>query len=252
MSRSEPTGAASPATRFLEWKAEKGELQYYDKDKKENVPVKLPFSFLVLDEVSQIGGGTKVNGKFEGYWSNAVKNLNTQIITVKSKAGVVAQGLYADLKERKGLHYVKGLYIGFHDENRTLQIGFIKFKGSSLGAWFEFTKSHRDIYKGAFTIKSRSEVIHGDKGDYYTPVFVYKPDVSEETEAAAIELDKTVQAYLKAYFAHKGVEDEEPEFSGEPKTADVMRERVAAAAPASGGGFNPATDEDIYEDTIPF
>lgn len=242
MSRSEPTGAASPATRFFEWKAEKGEFQYYDKERKENIPVKLPFSFLVLDEVSQVGGGTKVNGKFDGYWSNAVKNLNTQIITVKSKAGIVAQGLYASLKERKGLHYVKGLYIAFYDDDKVLQIGFIKFQGSSLGAWFEFSKLYRDIYKGAFTIKSRSEVINGDKGDYYTPVFSHKSEVSEETEQAAIELDKAVQSYLKAYFAHKGVEDAEPEFSGEPK---------AAFAASASGGVNPSTDQDD-DDDIPF
>lgn len=234
MSRSAPSTASSPAARYFDWAAEKGELQYYDKEKKENVTVKLPFSFLVLDEVSQVGGGVKVNGKFEGYWSNAVKNLNTQIITVRSKGGIVAQGLYATLKERKGLHYVKGLYIAFYDENKQLQIGFIKFKGSSLGAWFEFAKTVRDICKGAFTIKSRSEVIHGDKGDYYTPEFSHKLDISEESDAAAVELDVQLQEYLAAYFAHKGTDEEDaPQFSGEPK---------AAVATASGG-FDPSKDQ---------
>lgn len=239
MSRSEPSGASSPAIRFFEWKAEKGDFQYYDKEKKENIQVKLPFTFLVLDEVSQIGGGTKVNGKFEGYWSNAVKNLNSQILTVKSKQGIVAQGLYADLKERKGLHYVKGLYIGFYDENKTLQIGYIKFQGSSLGAWFEFAKLHRDICKGAFTIKSRSEVIHGDKGDYYTPVFVYKTEVTEDTETAAVELDKTVQAYLKAYFSQNGGEEE---YTG----------TQVQAATAGGGDQEVIEAEPVLDDDIPF
>lgn len=249
MSRSEPTGAASPANRFFEWSAERGDLQYYNKETKENVSVKLPFGFLVLDEVSQVGGGTKVQGKFDGYWSNAVKDLNSQIITVKSKGGIVAQGLYADLKDRKGLHYVKGLYVAYYDDDKTLQIGYIKFKGSSLGAWFEFCKSHRDIYKGAFVIKSKSEVINGDKGDYYTPVFSHKNDITPETESAAIELDKEVQKYFKAYFAHKGT-DESPEpaedFSG-PKTAA-----------ASVGGFNPAEANAAFnedaddDDSIPF
>lgn len=245
MSRSNPTANSSPANRFFEWSAEQGELRYYDKESKENVPVKLPFSFLILDEVSQVGGGIKVNGKYEGYWSNAVKNLNTQIITVKSKQGIVAQGLYAELKERKGLHYVKGLYIAYYDENKTLTIGFIKFKGSALGAWFEFTKSHRDIYKGAFTIKSRSEVVEGDKGDYYTPVFAHKSDISEEANNAAIELDKTVQEYFKAYFAGS----DEPEFAGPQAMAAAVGSHGDPQAPI--GGFNPTEDQED-DDEIPF
>jgi hypothetical protein len=243
MSRSNPTTAANPAHRFFEWKAEKGELQYYDKEKKENIPVKLPFSFLILDEVSQVGGGIKVNGKYEGYWSNAVKNLNTQIITVKSKGGIVAQGLYAELKERKGLHYEKGLYIAFHGDNGDLVIGFLKFKGSSLGAWFEFTKAHRDLCKGAFTIKSRSEVIEGDKGDYYTPIFTHKLDISEESDQAAIDLDRQLQEYLTAYFAHKGVESDEPAQEAQFAAA------VGSSTPTHTGGYQPSADED---DDIPF
>jgi hypothetical protein len=244
MSRSNPTTFNSPATRFFEWAAEKGVLQYYDKETKENVAVKLPFSFLILDEVSQVGGGVKVNGKYEGYWSNAVKNLNTQIITVKSKQGIVAQGLYAALKERKGLHYIKGLYIAFYDDDKTLQIGFLKFKGSSLGAWFEFTKTHRDLYKGAFTIKSASEVIEGDKGDYYTPVFAHKADISDEADEAAKALDAIVQEYLTGYFAHKGAE-EEVEFAGPQAMAATVGGRMDAQS-----GYNPSEPDD--DDDIPF
>lgn len=244
MSRSQPTGAASPATRFFEWSAEKGQLQYYDKQAEGNVPVKLPFSYLILDEVSQVGGGAKVNGKYEGYWSNAVKNLNTQIITVKSRNGVVAQGLYADLKERKGLSYIKGLYIAFYGENNDLQIGYLKLKGSSLGAWFDFTKSHRDIYKGAFTIKGKSEPIAGQNGDYYHPVFAHKLDVSAEADAEAIELDKQLQEYFKSYFAQSGtIDDSEPQFAGPQTQRDERQDQ---------GGFNPATDQDDYDDSIPF
>ena len=246
MSRSNPSTATSPAIRFFEWAAEKGELRYYDKEASENVTVKLPFAFLVLDEVSQVGGGVKVNGKFDGYWSNAVKNLNTQIITVKSKAGIVAQGLYAELKERKGLHYVKGLYIAFYDEEKTLQIGFLKFKGSSLGAWFDFAKDHRNLYNGAFSIKRKSEAVAGDNGDYYTPVFVHKADISEESDTAAKALDAELQEYLTAYFSHKGTEDyTEPEFAG-PKAMAVGESSIKEyVAPTS---LNDLDDDE----SIPF
>jgi hypothetical protein len=247
MSRSKPSTTNSPATRFFEWSAKTGELHYYDKEVKENVAVKLPFSFLILDEVSQVGGGTKVGGKYEGYWSNAVKDLNTQIITVKSKQGIVAQGLYADLKNRKGLHYVKGLYIAFYDEDKTLQIGYLKIKGSALGAWFDFTKSHRDLYQGAFAIKGKSDPIDGENGDYYTPVFVHKADVSEESDEAAKALDAIVQEYLAAYFAHNVTTDDE--YTGEPNAAAVVGGRNDPQAP---GGFNPSEDVEDELDSIPF
>lgn len=240
MSRSNPTASNSPANRFFDWAAEKGNLQYYDKDSKENISVKLPFSFMVLDEVSQVGGGIKVNGKYEGYWSNAVKNLDTQIITVKSKQGIVAQGLYSSLKDRKGLNYVKGLYIAYHGENG-LEIGFIKFKGSSLGAWFDFTKEIKNIYRGAITIKSRSDVINGDKGDYYTPVFAHKAEISEDSEAAAVGLDEQVQEYLKAYFSNKGTETE----FAEPGTKAMAANSSHFEAPAQA----TYADDD---DDIPF
>jgi hypothetical protein len=213
MSRSERTDLPNPAKLFLEWSAEKGVLQYYDKETKTNIEMKLPFSFMVLDEVSQIGGGTKRNGIFSGFWSNAVKNLKTQEIIVKSKEGVEARGLYADIKDKKGFNYIKGLYIAYYDE-KVLTIGFLKFKGSSTGAWFDYTKVNRDIYAGSITIKKRSDVIHGEKGDYYTPVLVHNPNITEESETAALELDKGLQEYLRRYFAMQGIEQAENEYTG--------------------------------------
>jgi len=244
MSRSNPTVSNSPANRFFEWAAEKGVLQYYDKEAKENISIKLPFSFMVLDEVSQVGGGVKIQGKYEGYWSNAVKNLDTQIITVKSKQGIVAQGLYASLKDRKGLHYVKGLYIAYHGSNG-LEIGYLKFKGSSLGAWFDFTKIIKNIYKGAITIKSKSDVIEGDKGNYYVPVFAHKAEISPESEKEAIALDEQVQEYLKAYFSHKGTEEPTAEDFAEPQTRAAR-----AGVNATQASADYEEEEDL--DQIPF
>lgn len=245
MSRSNRTDLPNPAQKYFDWSAEKGRLQYYDKDAKENVTVKLPFSFMILDEVSQIGGGTKRNGAFEGFWSNAVKNLKTQEMVVKSKAGVEARGLYADLKDRKGFSYVKGLYIAFHEDDE-LQIGFIKFKGSSLGAWFEYTKAHRDIYAGAVAIKSKSEVVKGEKGDYYLPVFAHKAEISDESEAAAKMLDVSLQEYLTRYFAQQGTE--EVEYSGnghQPNDEPTDEDEERAAIQTSVNAVALKDDDDI-------
>lgn len=244
MSRSNRTDLPNPAKRFFEWSPQKGILQYYDKEAKENVTVKTPFSFMVLDEVSQIGGGTKRNGVFEGFWSNAVKNLQTQELIVKSKAGIEGRGLYADLKDKKGFNFVKGLYIAYH-EGDDLTIGYIKFKGSSLGAWFDYTKTHKDIYAGAITIQGPSDVIKGEQGDYYLPVFVHKPTVTDESEAAAQDLDRELQEFLARYFAQQGIEQAESEYSGGSAFYDHEPE-MAPMTPAFAG------PPDDLNDPIPF
>ncbi len=229
MSRSNPSeNLVSPATRFFEWDAANGKLHYYDKEAKENIDVKLPFKFLVLDRVAQIGGGVKRDGKYQGFWSNAVKDLKRQKFVVRSKAGIEGEGLYAQIKGTRGFKFTTGLYIGFYGEDKLLQIGYIKFKGSSLTAWIEFTKEHRKIEEGAFAITSKSEPKEGVGDDYFEPVFAHQAEVKPETEAAAVALDVRVQEYLKLYFFQQGshasfndvANEGTPEYSGQPDPND--------------------------------
>ncbi len=242
MSRSNRTDTPNPAVRFFEWSPAKGQLQYYDKEAKENVVVKLPFSFMVLEDMAQVGGGVKRNGSFEGFWSNAVRSNETKVrpFTVRSKQGIEATGLYADLKDRKGLSYIKGLYIAFKEGKGDLQIGHLKFKGSAVGAWFDFIKTHKDIYKGAITIKGPSDVIAGEKGDYYTPVFTAKADISEESNAQATELDATIlQPYLETYLAQNG--SPEQEYSGTANGNGAFYQNEPEMPPM-GDAWEPPSD----------
>lgn len=260
MSRSNPTTAANPATRFFEWSGEKGQLSYWDKATEQRIAVKMPFSFLVLDEVSQVGGGRKVNGVYDGYWSNAVKDLNTQIITVRNKQGIIDSGLYADkFKDRKGFHYIKGLYVAYKDDDGELSIGFIKFRGSALGAWFEFTKQHRNIYQGAFIIRGKSEPIQGEQGSYYTPVFGFKADISPESDERAKQLDIELQEYFKQYFANSPSDPVHSNGNGHADEPAFAGPRAASAAAGgddirSGSKYDlDAVPEDLEDDgSIPF
>lgn len=206
MGRGDIEATKNPAKLFLEWSPKRGALEYYDKEKGERVAVKLPFAFMVLEETAKIGGGTKRQGKFEGFWSNAVlqKNIGSGTFTVKSKQGVEAQGLYAELKDKKGFKYVKGLYIAYYDTDKNLAIGHLELSGSSLGAWFDFLdKEHPAIFNGAFTIKGKSAAIAGENGDYYPPVFAYKSDITPESNEAATQLFQTeLKPYLTEYFAN--------------------------------------------------
>ena len=225
MSRSEPVEhLQNPATRFFEIKGD-GKIYYYDKETKENVNVKAPFRFLVLDEVSQVGGGVKDrSGEYKGFWSNAVKDSNDKFVVRSGHNGhtqIVAEGTWAEVKASLvGAKYVKGLYIGYYNDDKALSIGYLKLKGASLSAWFEFNKDRRRIDVGAFTVKGRSDELTNGNTVYYEPVFDWTDKVKDETEEAAIALDVELQAYLKPYLA-KGVTEAptleplpEPEYSG--------------------------------------
>lgn len=242
MSRSNKTDLVNPAVRYFEWAGDEGFIRYYDKEAEQNVSVDLPFRFLILDRVTQVGGGIDRGDKYEGFWSNAVRNIKTQAITVRSKQGIEAQGLYEDIKGTPGVKFITGLYVAFKNGNPELEIGYLKLKGAALTAWIDFTKAHRDIYNGAFGIVDKEKKKKG-KTDYYAPVFQHFPDVSAESESQAVALDEQLQEYLTAYFAQAGIEEVEREFTGEKAVA--VGSEYDAQRPIE-------TAEPEYTDEVPF
>lgn len=212
MSLSNPTiNAPSPCTRFFEWDGEKGEIRYYDKElvvkgrekKGGNVVVDGKFTFIVLDELST------VRGWFEkdecGIYSNEVRDTRQETMVVKSfKGTLIASGFYADIKDRvnaQGGNYTTNIYIAFKD-GKELKLAALQLKGAALNAWVDFRKPHRsDLLKKAVVINGCKE---GKKGKivFQTPIFGLK-DISDETITAAIEIDKSLQAYLTGYFANR-------------------------------------------------
>ena len=97
MSLSNITESTNPCTRWLEWQGSEGKLKYWDREAKENVYVKLPFKFLVLDILSTVKGFD--DSSQMGYWANEIRDTRTDILTVRTKQGIRAQGLYADVKQ---------------------------------------------------------------------------------------------------------------------------------------------------------
>jgi len=247
MSRSNQTDLINPAVRFFDWSGSDGHVSYFDKtlgEKGENVAVEMPFRFMVLDKVSQVTGGVDRDGKYEGFWSNAVKNLKTQKFIVRSKQGVEVQGLYENIKGHTGVKFMTGLYVAFHDEEKVLQIGYLKLRGAALTAWIDFTKSHRNIYEGAFSITDKAKKKKGSNA-YFEPVFEHIPKITEESETAAQDLDRQLQEYLTAYFAQQGIAEVEREYSGSaPATGE---EPFYANEPPMNMDSEPdmAPDDDI-------
>lgn len=222
MSRSNPSvNAPNPAQRWFEWQGEQGTVRYYDKETKKNHHVDLPFTFLLLDELASVRGWHDASGS--GIYSNEVRDTTKDVLVVKSfKGGTIAEGFYKSIKDRiksEGGRFVANCYIAVKLETG-LALCSIRFKGSALGAWMEFRKQHRaDLFEKAVRIVGFTEEKKG-RTVFRVPTFELK-DVSPDTNAHAIQLDKTLQAYLEGYLQRK-TRDQADEPETEPADDDAL------------------------------
>lgn len=199
-----PQNPASPF--FIDWDSDNKQFKYYDKEKKENIAIPLPFSFLVLDTLATIKGWSQESDS--AIWSNEVKNIKTDILTIMTKKGTEAKGIYEQIKGKvSGSKYCQSVYIAFM-HNKKLTIGNIQMKGAALGSWIEFCSPDKksgntrpNLFTGAVTVKSTEQGKVG-KIVFNKPLFTYVKDVPEAVQKQTIQLDAELQAYLSKYFAY--------------------------------------------------
>jgi len=270
MSRSNNTDLKSPAKKFFEWNGGDGGFRYFDKTlgeadasgkpKGANVQVPYPFRFLVLDQLTTIRGFSDADQS--GFWSNEIRDVKSDLLTVRTKKGIEMTGTYEQVKEKlgaKGADYCKSVYIAYKEGDQTV-IGNLAIKGSAIGPWIDFCKSN-DVNKIGVQVDSHTAAKKG-KTEYFVPVF--RPiSVTPETDAKAIELDKELQEYLKACLSRNGSStasvqvshDEEMENAAPAQTP--QQASTEAQAPISGGiGDNRPLSEiaggAAIEDGLPF
>lgn len=237
MSRSNPieNGIPNPATRWFEWNGEQGVIRYYDKDTKKNIDLGSDLTFILLDQLGRVGGWH--NDTDSAIYSNEVKDTRQGVLVVKSrKGGTIAEGVYKSIKDRvnaMGGYFVSNCYVAYKDDNGDLVIGSLRFKGSSLAAWMEFSDKHRaDLYKKAVRVHGYTE---GKKGriTYRTPQFSLV-DISPETDKIAVALDAELQAYLKSYF-QRTTRDQ----------VDAHQDETPEPEPVPAGASGPPAVDDI-------
>jgi len=198
MSRSAPNeNAVNPCSRWYQWDGGDGKgLKSYNKETKKNDITPLPFKFLLLDSLVTVTGYNEPEKI--GYYANEIRNMKTDKLTVRSKNGVEAEGTYEEVKAKlgtKGLSFAQSCYIAYF-EGKNLTLGNIKMTGAALQNWFDFCKGNKMDEIGVI-LKEAKEAKKG-KVVYYEPVFA-SMTIKEDTNNAAIELDKELQEYLKAY-----------------------------------------------------
>lgn len=202
--------SANPTSKFLEWKSDNKCFQFYDKENKQNVPVKLPLTFLVLEEYHTVKGFNDADQT--GIYSNEVLQIGTDEMEVKTfKGRLIAKGLYKDIKSNvnaAGGNYHKSIY-AVTKEGELINLSL---KGSSVSKWSQLTE------KGAWKRLQDEWVTIEDAEDhqkgrvkYSTPNFKFNTSISNSEyqmiKAKATELEE----YLKGYFNNKVEPTEEVE-----------------------------------------
>lgn len=223
MSRSNPTeGSKNPCTRWFEWAGgdEGGHARYYDKDAKIQVKVPLPFTFLLLDELSTIRGWHDASDS--GIYANEVRDTRQDALVVRSfKGGELASGIYKAIQDRvkaQGGHYCASLYLAYRD-GEALRIGNLSLKGAATGAWMGFKKtaptvkdpdgkSIKAYYAQAVKIESFEQLKKGAT-IYRVPKFTLVP-VADATNDQADILDVELQAFFTDYFQRPKAEAAKP------------------------------------------
>lgn len=199
MSLSQPA-LKNPCHKFIEFKGGTGIFQYWKKGEQkgegENVELKKPFKFIVLDELSTITGFNDESQS--GVYSNEVHNLNDDILNVRTfKGRGKIVGKYADIKAdiaEMGGRFTKSVYAALI-QNDELELVNFQLKGISFKSWVD-----ADLDKIGHAIEVEEKCDDGKKGrvEYKIPRFK-QADVSKKLLDQAIKMDEALQSHLVAY-----------------------------------------------------
>jgi len=212
-SRSEAIGGfekiENPATKFISWKSNEKTFSYYDKDKGENVLLKLPLKFIVLAQLNTVKGwNDALSGQII---ANEVQHIGEDKLKVvcyhkdakgEKKKSAIAEGIYKDIKETivsAGGRYYKSVYIMLEDGT----IANIQLKGAGVQAWGEFSNRNKArLLDEWVVVKSFAE---GKKGavKFTTPKFEFLQSLNETENALVNDAFDVLKSYLNAYLKAK-------------------------------------------------
>lgn len=197
--------ATNPATKFLSWKSNEKIFSYYDKETQTNIDVKLPFKFLVLDELSSVKGWSdSLGGQII---SNEVKFISKEVITAKcyhknlkgeKVTTEIAKGFYSDIKEKvnvAGGKYHKSVYVMLEDGT----LANIQMKGAVVAQWGNFSQKVKTRLPDEWVVVEKA--IDGIKGavKFTTPDFKFLKSLTADESQQADNCFNELESYLKSY-----------------------------------------------------
>lgn len=219
----------SPVKKYLSWSSNDKCFKYYDKEQGKDVMVKLPLTFVHLDELATIKGWHEASES--GIYSNEVRSTRLEELNVRSfKGGEIIKGIYQDIKLRvqgAGGVFHTSIYVYLNGE-----IVNLSFKGAALMGWSDFAKENRKSFLGnTIEILTSAE---GKKGavKFSTPVFTLgKPIALSENEKA-----EDAYGALKSYLESKKVQQELP-------VEAIVAENLASKNVPDYPVLEPVTDD---------
>lgn len=200
-------GLKNPSQKFLSWKSESQNFQYYDKESKENVNVPLPLKFLTLKQLQSVKGWSDaLNGQII---SNEVEFLSTRELTPvcyhKNNKGdsvktTIAKGYYKDIKEAittAGGRYHKSIYVMLENG----ELANIQLKGASVKEWGDFFNKVKNRLTDELVVIDSFKSEKKGAVKYYVPEFKLLRSITEDESQKADEVFNTLDAYLTSYFS---------------------------------------------------
>jgi hypothetical protein len=224
------TANANPSKKFLQWKSEKKNFAYWDKDKEENVTLELPLKFLFLEHYHTVKGWHGATDK--GIVSNEVYALGSEPLKVRTFAGLeIAEGIYKDIKEKvnvSGGVYHRSVYVMLEDGT----IANLQLKGAVVGGlkpeqsvnkilvdgYSEFYNKNKNLLDSQWIEVNSFEDAKKGATKYSIPVFSLGSAIDSETNDMANDCAKELQEYVNQYKGAKTeVKDEvsEEDFKGD-------------------------------------
>ena len=244
------SGTQNPATRFFQWKSQHEKFAYYDKEKKENVFVEMPFKFLALSRYKTVKGW---NQKKEGSLiSNEVKDLKDQIIVnfypKQGEKHEICRGAWADIKETVDNwdgRYTESVYVMLENGD----VANIQLNGASLKTWFDFQKNKTDMFFDNWVIVNGfKEGVQGAV-TYTYPTFEWGGTLNKDAQGLAEYADGKIEEYEKGYF--KTEEQQEPH--RQRSAVDIYEMNAnKPPVPPSEVDAEIAMHQDIENDDLPF
>ena len=212
--------AINPATKHIEWKGSTGRFVYYDKtrenpDGSTGAQITLPdtMHIMFITQLSTIAGFSDIDQS--GIWANEAKNLSKDPLSVRTRKGEIASGLYKDISaevKNAGGKFAKSIYcmllLGKDVEPEFVNL---KLYGSAVGPWIDFVKNTygRKTMEDGYSIKLSTNPEKQKKGSNIYSIPEFERIDSKQLPQSII--DKGIQAYkeLAEYHASKLHNDKE-------------------------------------------
>jgi len=184
----------SPVAKYVTWSSNDKCFSFYDKEKKENVLLKLPIKLIHFRDFASVKGFHDASNS--SIYSNEVSSVKNEPLFVRSfKGGELIKGLYADIKLKLkdlGGKYNMSMYAMIDGELVNISIG-----GAILQHWSDFSKDNRGKFLTNYINVDSALDLKKGSVKYSVPVFALGEAIEANVSAEADKLDDELLDYFK-------------------------------------------------------